>query len=79
MEWCHNALYHPGETSIEFSIAQHSNWKSPCYTMHKVWPKCKASEKNKQYDKQLRKEIESKSWDVLFIMPYIEQGASFYL
>ena len=42
LEWRHNALYHPGETHTELSIAQHFYWNNLRKTVHEVCSKCKA-------------------------------------
>ena len=68
IEWHCNALYHPGETHTELSIAQHFYWRSLCKTAHEICSKCKTCQflkrNKKQYRKLPPKEAESKSWHV---------------
>ena len=42
VEWYHNALYHPGETRTELSIAHHFYWRNLRKIVHEACSKCKA-------------------------------------
>ena len=52
VEWYHNALYHPGETYAELSMAQHFYWKNLCKTSHEVCSKSKVCQFLKRNKKQ---------------------------
>ena len=69
VEWCHNALCHPGETRTD--ISQHFYWKNLHKTVHEIYTKCNTYQflkrNKKQYGKHSLKEAETIPWDILCV------------
>ena len=66
-----SAVYHPGETCTELSIAQYYYWRNLRKTMNKDCSKykgCQFLKRNKKkYGKSPPKEAESKPWDLMCV------------
>jgi len=48
-KWCHDCLMHPGETQLEFTVAQHCTWVGSHTTVQcvmKACPNCELCKKN---------------------------------